>query len=150
MANRKIHDVKTDWLRIPLSQPIAGSSHVLSFVDLLVVGVRAGDQVGESYMLSFDYAPALLKGVVDQELRRYTVGQNFYREHDLYLAAACANILAIESFDWLDPLLEHPLEIGDGHAHVPDRWNKKASRAKKQPVKTSGSMNCRVRSFQIS
>jgi L-alanine-DL-glutamate epimerase-like enolase superfamily enzyme len=76
MANRKIHDVKTDWLRIPLSQPIADSSHVLSFVDLILVEVHAGDHVGESYMLSFDYAPALLKGVVDQELRRYVVGQS--------------------------------------------------------------------------
>jgi hypothetical protein len=76
MVNRKIHDVKTDWLRIPLSQPIADSSHVLSFIDLILVEVRAGDDVGESYMLSLDYGPALLKGIVDQVLRRYMVGQS--------------------------------------------------------------------------
>ena len=63
------------WLRIPLSQPIADSTHVLRFIDLILVEVRAGDHVGTSYMLSFDYAPALLKGIVDQELKRQILAQ---------------------------------------------------------------------------
>jgi L-alanine-DL-glutamate epimerase-like enolase superfamily enzyme len=49
------------------------------------------------------------------------VAPHFYREHDLHLAAACPNIIAIESFDWLDPLLEHPIDICDGLAHISDR-----------------------------
>ena len=32
-------DVRTDWLRIPLSQPIADTSHVLRFIDLILVGL---------------------------------------------------------------------------------------------------------------
>src|SRR5208283_4672635 len=70
-----IEDVRTDWLRIPLSQPIADSTHVLRFIDLILVEIRAGDHVGTSYMLSFDYAPALLRGIVDQELKRHVLGQ---------------------------------------------------------------------------
>lgn len=70
-----IEDVRTDWLRIPLSQPIADSTHVLRFIDLILVEIRAGDHVGTSYMLSFAYAPALLKGIIDQELRRHVLGQ---------------------------------------------------------------------------
>ena len=34
-------------------------------VDLILVAIRAGDHVGTSYMLSFDYAPALLKGIIE-------------------------------------------------------------------------------------
>jgi L-alanine-DL-glutamate epimerase-like enolase superfamily enzyme len=71
----KIQDVRTDWLRIPLAQPIADASHVLRFIDLVLVEVQAGEHTGSSYMLSFDYAPALLKGIVDHELRRHVIGQ---------------------------------------------------------------------------
>jgi L-alanine-DL-glutamate epimerase-like enolase superfamily enzyme len=70
----KIDDVRTEWLRVPISPPIADSSHVLRFMDLIVVEVRAGDHSGWSYMLSFDYAPALLKGIIDRELKGYVVG----------------------------------------------------------------------------
>jgi hypothetical protein len=70
-----IEDVRTDSLRIPLSQPIADSTHVLRFIDLILVEIRAGDHVGTSYMLSFDYAPALLKGIIEDELKRHVLGQ---------------------------------------------------------------------------
>jgi L-alanine-DL-glutamate epimerase-like enolase superfamily enzyme len=71
----KIEEVRTDWLRIPLSRPISDSTHVLRCIDLILVGIRAGEFVGSSYMLSFDYAPGLLKGMIDQELQRHTLGQ---------------------------------------------------------------------------
>jgi L-alanine-DL-glutamate epimerase-like enolase superfamily enzyme len=70
----KIRDVRTEWLRVPISPPIADSTHVLRFMDLIVVEVAAGDVSGSSYMLSFDYAPALLKAVIDHELKRYVIG----------------------------------------------------------------------------
>ncbi|MFN7998070.1 MAG: mandelate racemase/muconate lactonizing enzyme family protein [Bryobacteraceae bacterium] len=70
----KIEDIRTDWLRVPITPPIADSTHVLNFMDLIVVEVRAGDYTGCSYMLSFDYAPGLLKGIVDQELKRFLIG----------------------------------------------------------------------------
>ena len=70
-----IEEVRSDWLRIPLPQPIADASHVLRFIDLILVEVRTGEHVGSSYMLSFDYAPTLLKGIIDQELRQHLLGQ---------------------------------------------------------------------------
>jgi L-alanine-DL-glutamate epimerase-like enolase superfamily enzyme len=70
----KIDDIRTEWLRVPITPPIADATHVLRFMDLIVVEVRAGDHFGHSYMLSFDYAPFLLKGIIDCELKRYVVG----------------------------------------------------------------------------
>ena len=72
----KIEDVRTEWLRVPISPPIADSTHVLRFMDLILVEVRAGDFSGSSYMLSFDYGPALLKGIIDHELKRHVVGMD--------------------------------------------------------------------------
>jgi L-alanine-DL-glutamate epimerase-like enolase superfamily enzyme len=69
-----IDDVRTEWLRVPISPPIADATHVLHFMDLILVEVRAGEFCGSSYMLSFDYGPALLKGVVDHELKRHMLG----------------------------------------------------------------------------
>lgn len=70
----RIDDVRTEWLRVPFSPPIADATHVLRVLDLIVVNVHAGDHVGTAYMLSFDYAPLLLKGIIDHELKRYVVG----------------------------------------------------------------------------
>jgi L-alanine-DL-glutamate epimerase-like enolase superfamily enzyme len=71
----KIDEVRTEWLRLPLKQSIADSSHLLRCIDLILVEVRAGEHSGTSYMLSFDYGPALLKSYVDQELKRHILGQ---------------------------------------------------------------------------
>ncbi len=70
----KIQEVRTEWLRLPLERPIADAAHVLQHVDLILVEILAGDQHGFSYMLSFDYGPELLKGIIDLELKRHVVG----------------------------------------------------------------------------
>ena len=70
----KIDDIRTRWLRVPFPAPVADATHVLEFLDLITVEVRSGDLYGGCYMLSFDYAPALLKGIVDHELRRRLIG----------------------------------------------------------------------------
>ena len=70
----KITNITTRWLRIPLTPPIADSTHVLNAIDLILVEITAGEVTGSCYMLSFDYAPALLKGFVDQELARHVIG----------------------------------------------------------------------------
>ncbi|MBS1852743.1 MAG: mandelate racemase/muconate lactonizing enzyme family protein [Acidobacteria bacterium] len=70
----KIDDIKTEWLRVPFNPPIADSTHELCFLDLILVEVHAGGLSGLSYMLSFDYAPQLLRGIIDHELKRYVVG----------------------------------------------------------------------------
>jgi L-alanine-DL-glutamate epimerase-like enolase superfamily enzyme len=61
----------------------------------------------------------LVAGLADSHL--LPIAPHFYREYDVHLAAAQPNLIAIESFDWLDPLLEHPFEVHDGLAIVPDR-----------------------------
>ena len=70
----KITDIRTEWLRVPIIPPIEDSTHVLRCMDLILTEVRAGEHSGWSYMLSFDYASALLKGIIDQELKRHLIG----------------------------------------------------------------------------
>jgi L-alanine-DL-glutamate epimerase-like enolase superfamily enzyme len=72
--NAVIERVDTRWLRIPLRSQIADSTHVLKFIDLIVVEAEAGGITGSSYMLSFDYAPAVLKAFVEVELKRHVIG----------------------------------------------------------------------------
>jgi len=72
----KITDVKTHWLRVPLTRPIADSTHELGSIGLILVSVHAGDCSGMSYMLCFDYAPSLLKGIIDWELKKLLIGRN--------------------------------------------------------------------------
>lgn len=71
----KIENITARWLRTPLSPPLADSTHVLSCIDWIVVEVHAGGFVGTSYMLSFDYAPSLLKAMVEKELKRHLLGE---------------------------------------------------------------------------
>ena len=70
----KIDDIRTRWLRVPFPAPVADATHVLESLDLITVQVSSGDFCGGCYMLSFDYAPALLKGIIDHELRRRLIG----------------------------------------------------------------------------
>ena len=55
------------------------------------------------------------------EANRLSLAPHFYREYDVHLAACYPNLIGIEWFDWLDPLLVNPLEVRDGKAVVPDR-----------------------------
>jgi hypothetical protein len=41
----KIEEATTDGLRIPLSRPIADSTHALRCIDLILVEIRAGEHL---------------------------------------------------------------------------------------------------------
>lgn len=73
----KIADVKTTWLSIPLKSPLADSTHVLDKIEWILVDVLTDTGLtGSAHMLTFDYGPELLKGIVDTELKEQAVGQN--------------------------------------------------------------------------
>ena len=73
----KIIDVKTTWLSLPLKSPLADSTHVLDRIEWILVDVLTDDgHTGHAHMLTFDYGPELLKGIVDTELKERVVGQN--------------------------------------------------------------------------
>jgi L-alanine-DL-glutamate epimerase-like enolase superfamily enzyme len=73
----KIKDVATTWLSIPLNPPLSDSTHVLDKIEWILVDVIT-DQglIGHAHMLTFDYAPELLKGVVDKELKKLVIGMD--------------------------------------------------------------------------
>ena len=41
---------------------------------------------------------------------------HFYKEYDLTLACATPSVQGVESFDWVDPLIDRPVRIEGGHA----------------------------------
>ena len=61
----------------------------------------------------------LVAGLAEASMLR--VAPHFYKEYDVHLAASIPNLIGIECFDWLDPLLVDPMETRDGMAVVPDR-----------------------------
>jgi L-alanine-DL-glutamate epimerase-like enolase superfamily enzyme len=73
----KIADVKTTWLSMPLKSPLADSTHVLDKIEWILVDVMTDTGLsGSAHMLTFDYGPELLKGVVDFELKEHVIGLN--------------------------------------------------------------------------
>lgn len=73
----KIKDIRTTLLSVPLNAPIADSTHVLKRIQWVLVDVLTdGDLTGNSFMLTFDYGPDLLRGIVDCELRKLLLGHD--------------------------------------------------------------------------
>jgi len=46
---------------------------------------------------------------------------HYYKEYDAPLACTIPHAYGVESFDWVDPLLSHPLKIEQGHAWPSER-----------------------------
>ena len=42
---------------------------------------------------------------------------HYYKDYDVALVCSIPNGEGIESFDWIDPLIDEPLMIKDGYAH---------------------------------
>lgn len=73
----KIKDVRTTLLSVPLNPPIADSTHVLNHIQWILVDVFTDDGlVGNAFMLTFDYGPELLRGIVDTELKKLALGKD--------------------------------------------------------------------------
>jgi L-alanine-DL-glutamate epimerase-like enolase superfamily enzyme len=73
----KIRDVRTTRLSVPLSAPIADSTHVLNRIQWILVDVVTNEGLtGNSFMLTFDYGPELLQRIVDTELKPLIIGKD--------------------------------------------------------------------------
>lgn len=46
---------------------------------------------------------------------------HYYKEYDAVLCCTIPDAYGVESFDWLDGLIDHPLRIHEGRAYVSDR-----------------------------
>src|SRR5215469_4830786 len=73
----KIKDVRTTRLSVPINAPIADSTHVLNRIQWILVDVLTDEGLtGSSFMLTFDYGPELLQGIVDTELKPLLLGRH--------------------------------------------------------------------------
>jgi L-alanine-DL-glutamate epimerase-like enolase superfamily enzyme len=73
----KIRDVQTTRLSMPLSEPLADSTHTLPSIDWILVDVHTNNGLtGHAHMLSFHYGLELLAGVVNHELKDVIIGMN--------------------------------------------------------------------------
>jgi L-alanine-DL-glutamate epimerase-like enolase superfamily enzyme len=46
---------------------------------------------------------------------------HYYKEYDVPLCCTIPNAYGVESFDWVDPVIDHPVEIRDGYAYPSER-----------------------------
>jgi L-alanine-DL-glutamate epimerase-like enolase superfamily enzyme len=133
---QRLEECRLDWFEEPL--PRADLAGYARLTAALTVPIAAGErEFGvEPFQRSMAaraisiVQPDLLRvgGVTNwrqvaalAEAHHLRLAPHFYKEYDVHLAACCPGLIGIECFDWLDPLLEHPLEIRDGMAIVPDR-----------------------------
>jgi L-alanine-DL-glutamate epimerase-like enolase superfamily enzyme len=73
----KIRDIQTTLLSVPLNPPIADSTHRLRHIQWILVNVITDEGLqGNSLMLTFDYGPELLRGIVEVELNRLLLGKD--------------------------------------------------------------------------
>ena len=74
----KIEEIKTTWLSVPVKEPFADSTHKPSnVIEWILVDILTDEGItGRSHMLTFDYAPELLQGMVEKELKKQILGQN--------------------------------------------------------------------------
>ena len=133
---RSVEDCRLDWLEEPFAKSdlesyarLAAATEIPLAAGEREFGVEPFRRLVQSRTIAI-VQPDLMRaggvtgwrqiaGLAESNLLR--LAPHFYREYDLHLAAAVHRLFAIESFDWLDPLLEHPFEVRDGAAIVPDR-----------------------------
>jgi L-alanine-DL-glutamate epimerase-like enolase superfamily enzyme len=73
----KIRDIQTTLLSVPLNPPIADATHVLHHIQWILVKVLTDEGLqGNSLMLTFDYGPELLRGIIDVELKKLLLGKD--------------------------------------------------------------------------
>jgi L-alanine-DL-glutamate epimerase-like enolase superfamily enzyme len=73
----KINDISTTQLSVPVEPPIRDSTHVLKCIQWVLADVLTDEGLmGNSFMLTFDYGPDLLRGIVDCELRKLLLGKD--------------------------------------------------------------------------
>ncbi|MCO5241058.1 MAG: mandelate racemase/muconate lactonizing enzyme family protein [Chitinophagaceae bacterium] len=46
---------------------------------------------------------------------------HYYKDYDITLTCTIPNGKGIESFDWIDTIIDHPLTVKDGYAYLQDR-----------------------------
>jgi L-alanine-DL-glutamate epimerase-like enolase superfamily enzyme len=73
----KIRGVQTTRLSVPLPEPLADATHTLPSVDWILVDIHTDNGLtGHAHMLTFDYGPELLMGIVDHELKDVVIGMD--------------------------------------------------------------------------
>lgn len=74
----KIEEIRTTWLSVPVKEPFADATHkASSVIEWILVDLVTDEGItGRSHMLTFDYAPELLRGIVEKELKKRVLGQN--------------------------------------------------------------------------
>jgi L-alanine-DL-glutamate epimerase-like enolase superfamily enzyme len=133
---RRLEDCHVDWFEEPFSRhdiesyvqlarrteiPLAagerefGTQGFRRLVDARAISVVQPDLLRVGGVTGWQLVAGLAK------VNLLGLAPHFYREYDLHLAASQPHTVAIESFDWLDFLLQDPFEVHDGLAHIPDR-----------------------------
>jgi L-alanine-DL-glutamate epimerase-like enolase superfamily enzyme len=133
---RRVEDCRLEWLEEPFAKDDTESyTRLAAATDIPLAagerefGIEPFRRMAAARAVSVVQPDLLRVGGVTgwrlaaglAEAHRLGLAPHFYREYDVHLAAAYPNLIAVESFEWLDRLVESPFEVRDGMAAVPAR-----------------------------
>lgn len=111
LAIRRIHFFNA---LSPVSQRIADATHDISEIRFLIAEIELENgTIGQGYLLAFHYFPQAIVGAL-RDIAEFVKG--YYKDYDVPLLCTIPNGLGAGSFDWIDGLIDNPMEIKDGLA----------------------------------
>lgn len=133
---REARDLNIYWFEEPLSRiDFEGYKSLKEHTGIaLAMGEREYDTVALKNLLQRNaihiWQPDLLRigGVEDWKesaalahAYHIPVLPHYYKDYDITLVCSIPNGKGIESFDWIDTLIDHPLTVQDGYAYLQNR-----------------------------
>lgn len=130
-----VRDLRITWFEEPIDHAdFAGYAHLRKHAAIsLAMGEREFDTLALRELIARDaidlWQPDILRlgGVeawrASAELanaHQIPVLPHYYKEYDVPLLMGVDNAFGAESFDWIDPLIDHPIRMKDGYAYPSD------------------------------
>lgn len=130
-----VRPLRITWFEEPLPHTdFAGYQHLRRHAGIsLAMGEREFDTVALRELIAREaldlWQPDILRlGSVGAwrasaalaQAHNIPVLPHYYKEYDVPLLMTVPNAYGCESFDWVDPLIDHPIQIRDGYAYPTD------------------------------
>ena len=131
-----VRDLRITWFEEPIPHDdFVGYAHLRKHAGIsLAMGEREFDTLALRELIARDaidlWQPDILRlGGVEAwrasaalaNAHRIPVLPHYYKEYDVPLLMGVDNAFGAESFDWVDPLIDHPIRMEDGFAYPTDR-----------------------------
>lgn len=90
-------------------------------VALRELAARRAIDLWQPDMLRLGGVEGWLDSAVLAQAHHVPVLPHYYKEYDAALCCTIPDAYGVESFDWVDGIIDHPLRIANGYAYPPDK-----------------------------